>query len=197
MKHLEVRAEQIVGRERRERVSQLVRSGEGWFDSRRRVNSDVMWLRYSHLACIIVLSVVACSRTQPAQTSSNANETSTPFVAFCELLAHPDKYDKKTVRTKATQFTGVDTAAFRSLDCDYDDAWMRANCPRESCVKISNAIDNLLGKTDFRARRVVTLDMIGQFLAYDEDKRNHRFMMLEIKDAKLANPDDFKLRKRQ
>ena len=33
--------EQIVGRERRERVSQLVRCGEGCFDSRRRVNSIV------------------------------------------------------------------------------------------------------------------------------------------------------------
>jgi hypothetical protein len=34
--------EQIVGRERRERVSQLARCGEGCFDSRRRVNSTVM-----------------------------------------------------------------------------------------------------------------------------------------------------------
>jgi hypothetical protein len=38
--------EQIVGRERRERVSQLAWSGEGSFDSRRRVNSTVMWHRY-------------------------------------------------------------------------------------------------------------------------------------------------------
>jgi hypothetical protein len=34
-------AQQIVRRERRERVSQLVRCGEGSFDSRRRVNSTV------------------------------------------------------------------------------------------------------------------------------------------------------------
>ena len=34
-------AQQIVGRERRERVSQLAWCGEGCFDSRRRVNSDV------------------------------------------------------------------------------------------------------------------------------------------------------------
>ena len=37
--------EQIVGRERRERVSQLARCGEGCFDSRRRVNSDVGRIR--------------------------------------------------------------------------------------------------------------------------------------------------------
>src|SRR5437879_3366681 len=37
-------AEQIVGRERRERVSQLAWCGAGGFDSRRRVNSTVMWL---------------------------------------------------------------------------------------------------------------------------------------------------------
>jgi hypothetical protein len=34
--------QQIVGRERRERVSQLTWCGEGCFDSRRRVNSDVV-----------------------------------------------------------------------------------------------------------------------------------------------------------
>jgi len=37
-----VTVEQIVGRERRERVSQLGWCGGGCFDSRRRVNSDVM-----------------------------------------------------------------------------------------------------------------------------------------------------------
>ena len=36
--------EQIVGRERRERVSQLTWCGAGRFDSRRRVNSTVIWL---------------------------------------------------------------------------------------------------------------------------------------------------------
>jgi hypothetical protein len=36
--------EQIVGRERRERLSQLARFGEGCFDSRRRVNSTVRLL---------------------------------------------------------------------------------------------------------------------------------------------------------
>src|SRR5712691_12282399 len=38
------RIEQIVGRERRERVSQLAWCGGGCFDSRRRVNSTVMLL---------------------------------------------------------------------------------------------------------------------------------------------------------
>src|SRR6266849_1769765 len=36
--------EQIVGRERRERLSQLAWCGAGCFDSRRRVNSNVMSL---------------------------------------------------------------------------------------------------------------------------------------------------------
>src|SRR5947208_17162222 len=38
-------AQQIVGRERRERVSQLTWCGGGCFDSRRRVNSTVRHLR--------------------------------------------------------------------------------------------------------------------------------------------------------
>jgi len=40
-------AQQIVGRERRERVSQLAWCGEGCFDSRRRVNSTVMRFPFS------------------------------------------------------------------------------------------------------------------------------------------------------
>jgi len=35
-------AEQVIGRERRKRVSQLTWCGEGRFDSRRRVNSSVI-----------------------------------------------------------------------------------------------------------------------------------------------------------
>jgi len=38
--------QQIVGRERRERVSQLAWCGEWCFDSRRRVNSTVIALRF-------------------------------------------------------------------------------------------------------------------------------------------------------
>ena len=37
-------AQQIVGREQRERLSQLAWCGGGCFDSRRRVNSTVIWL---------------------------------------------------------------------------------------------------------------------------------------------------------
>ena len=42
-----IAAQQIVGRERRERVSQLAWWGGGCFDSRRRVNSNVMRLLVS------------------------------------------------------------------------------------------------------------------------------------------------------
>ena len=42
----EARAEQIVGRERRERVSQLAWYGGGCLESRRRVNSDVIHRRF-------------------------------------------------------------------------------------------------------------------------------------------------------
>src|SRR2546430_14630049 len=48
-------AQQIVGRERRERVSQVAWCGGGCFDSRRRVNSTVMLL----LSLIIALTPTA------------------------------------------------------------------------------------------------------------------------------------------
>src|SRR5438105_94687 len=67
-----VAAEQIVGRERRERLSQLAWCGEGCFDSRRRVNSTVRWLTtlMKHmLRCLgfffglILLSPNLCAQT--------------------------------------------------------------------------------------------------------------------------------------
>ena len=42
--------QQIVARERRERVSELTWGDEGCFDSRRRVNSGVMPHRFENLA---------------------------------------------------------------------------------------------------------------------------------------------------
>src|SRR5205814_9592536 len=62
--------EQIVGRERRERVSQLAWCGDGCFDSRRRVNSTVMRLFWTEtvllsvaLVCVIFGVGVAQRRT--------------------------------------------------------------------------------------------------------------------------------------
>src|SRR5216684_3511161 len=68
--------EQIVGRERRERLSQLAWCGGGCFDSRRRVNSTVIRLAQlsgefamRHLFCsgILFLAATACASPTFAQ----------------------------------------------------------------------------------------------------------------------------------
>src|SRR5437899_3407576 len=63
-------AEQIVGRERRERLSQLAWCGEGCFDSRRRVNSTVMRLTPHVMTktlclCGVTILLLACTRQKP------------------------------------------------------------------------------------------------------------------------------------
>src|SRR6266571_4169660 len=66
-----ITASQIVGRERRERVSQLTWCGEGCFDSRRRVNSTVMrritisTYMLSHRTAFPILLFVAALITLP------------------------------------------------------------------------------------------------------------------------------------
>src|SRR3989442_11204869 len=57
--HLNDAVEQIVGRERRERLSQLAWCGQGCFDSRRRVNSDVMLLSLIAKRLVLVLGILA------------------------------------------------------------------------------------------------------------------------------------------
>src|SRR5437660_5631855 len=66
--------EQIVGRERRERVSQLAWCGGGCFDSRRRVNSTVrcfahMKVTTFHFSFALLLALAICAPAV-AQSSS-------------------------------------------------------------------------------------------------------------------------------
>src|SRR5438477_4669975 len=63
--------EQIVGRERRGRVSQLAWCGGGCFDSRRRVNSTVRWLRNIHMKAILPMVMsVALNLGMPLATQN-------------------------------------------------------------------------------------------------------------------------------
>jgi hypothetical protein len=73
------RAEQIVGRERRERLSQLEYSGGGCFDSRRRVNSTVMFLSLIRIGIVLLVSfpvAEACvCQSTPTVTESFSKNT--------------------------------------------------------------------------------------------------------------------------
>src|SRR2546428_8203421 len=96
--------QQIVGRERRERVSQLAWCGGGCFDSRRRVNSTVRRLTSSRTfaiggpmknpanAVLIILLLAACTVAQPNKSAGRKNyvrvETSEDG-ASSELLPMP------------------------------------------------------------------------------------------------------------
>src|SRR5437588_8205867 len=61
--------EQIVGRERWERVSQLAWCGGGCFDSRRRVNSNVRRLSYlmKTLSVVLISTVLVFGQSRPRQ----------------------------------------------------------------------------------------------------------------------------------
>src|SRR5437588_5179642 len=71
----------VVGRERRERVSQLAWCGEGCFDSRRRVNSTVMLLSKLKIACAVI--VLLC--LSPTITVSKPSERA-HVLALCDQL---------------------------------------------------------------------------------------------------------------
>src|SRR5438445_7818280 len=72
-----------IGRERRERVSQLAWCGEGCFDSRRRVNSSVMLLtdmtQVLHRFVIVHLLIALWSCVALAQSSNNQPIAEVPF----------------------------------------------------------------------------------------------------------------------
>src|SRR5213593_2019120 len=97
--------EQIVGRERRERISQLAWCGEGCFDSRRRVNSIVMQLivskkgfRDAASLCLVagILFVAACHKGKSPKISSPVR------VSLCDLYENPAAYDGRLITITAT-----------------------------------------------------------------------------------------------
>jgi hypothetical protein len=69
--------EQIVGRERRGRFSQLAWCGEGCFDSRRRVNSDV-GLLFSHMLKLAAVLFIALPITAGCNHPRVASKSSSP-----------------------------------------------------------------------------------------------------------------------
>ena len=112
-------------------------------------------------------------------------------IHFCKLIRNPSHYDGQIVRTRATLFTGTDTAELKSLECDSNSIRVGAECSTgDGCERVHTAITSFLSETSWHEPR--TIDVIGRFHA-DLDVLSHqyRFKMFEVRGATRERLDAF------
>jgi hypothetical protein len=86
------------------------------------------------LLCVMALAVTGnAQRRHKPRTKPSSN---VPTVAFCELIRHPELYDKRIVRTQAISALGVESQVLYDPQCSteetrvwvtHDAAWEKAD----------------------------------------------------------------------
>jgi hypothetical protein len=128
---------------------------------------------------------------------------STPTVAFCELVSHPQRYDKRVVRTEAISAIGIESAVLYDPQCSteetrawvtYDSAWSKTD------QKLRTAYNNLLSDENNgriprghsgRARAV----LVGRFEASDKNGYGHlnqyrfQFVIMNLEKVEKVGED--------
>lgn len=99
--------------------------------SRRSLNVIIGGL----LLCAILFAATADAQRRRKPPIKPASKTVTT-VAFCELISHPELYDKRVVRTQAISAIGVESAVLYDPQCSkeetrtwvtHDAAWEKAD----------------------------------------------------------------------
>jgi hypothetical protein len=112
-------------------------------------------------------------------------------VSFCELIQHPDRFDRKLVQTRAIFVNDVDWAFIKDAACENEDAMIEYIGAREPNDKLIEAqrpdkIGAIL-KTYLREGKElpeVNIEFVGRF--YAEGKNRHRVAILREIEAKPA-----------
>lgn len=100
--------------------------------NRRRLSAMVAVLLLLFCATMLVVTSYAQRRHKPRIKPSSK----VPFVAFCELISHPELYDKRVVRTEAISAIGVESQVLYDPQCSteetrvwviHDPAWEKAD----------------------------------------------------------------------
>jgi hypothetical protein len=128
-------------------------------------------------ALLLAVSVEAQRRRKPGIKPSSKTAT----IAFCELISHPELYDKRVVRTEAISAIGIESAVLYDPQCSteetrtwvtHDAAWSKAD---KKLLMAYNALlfDENNGRVprghSGRARAV----LIGRFEASDKNGYGH------------------------
>jgi hypothetical protein len=83
--------------------------------SRRSLNSVVSILL---LCATLFAATIEAQRRRKPQIKPSSKTVTT--VAFCELISHPQLYDKRVVRTEAISAIGVESAVLYDPQCSTD-----------------------------------------------------------------------------
>lgn len=131
------------------------------------------------LFCVLVFPLMG--EAQRRRKPKSKPLAATPTVAFCELISHPELYDKRVVRTEVISAIGIESAVLYDPQCSteetrtwvtYDSAWSKTD------KKLQTAYNDLLYDENNgriprghsgRARAV----LVGRFEASDKNGYGH------------------------
>lgn len=131
----------------------------------------------SMLLCVTVFAVTGQAQRKARIKSSAQTKT----VAFCELIAHPELYDKRIVRTEVISAIGVESQVLYDPQCStretrtwvmHDAAWAKADKKLQAAY-LALLFDENNGRFPRGRSGRAKATLIGRFEASNKDGYGH------------------------
>jgi hypothetical protein len=104
---------------------------------------------------------------------SSTSSKKMPTVYFCDLVAHPELYENKIVRVRASYFANFESNLLYDLECNSKEnhVWFMLDCDTdESCKAMRDILNKNLEGDPFSGMRV-ELVIVGQLKRPKSDHR--------------------------
>jgi hypothetical protein len=125
------------------------------------------------------------------QINASLRESEIPTVSLCDLTRDPECYWYHEVRVRATIVADGDRVLMNLLDqdCGSKPVWIEAWCDDRArpidCQKLTQSLNQFLGKDTAHKPVTANVEVIGMFWPYDEDSYHHRLFIREMLRAEI------------
>ena len=102
---------------------------------------------------------------QKIEHSSSPTKT-IPTVSYCELIRNPDRYDRKTIRVKATLLVSFEVSTLEDSQCDIGRSiWVEFDGSHNSCTpkRVRKSFDNIFNSSEVGRSTRGEIIAIGRF----------------------------------
>ena len=160
------------------------------------------------LMLLLLLNLSSCISAQNTNSADTTNQAKIPpnqdviNVNLCELVQHPEKFEKKTIRVKAIYFYGFEWSTLYSTKCEIKERiWVERT--KTQC-KNADKIDEM--ESAGMGGRTVGIIAVGEFTGEKEGYGNmnsYRYLFkvdcfekAEMLDRKNLLPDTPELKRK-
>lgn len=148
---------------------------------------------------VVILVFAGCVSSDPAIAPPSLVVKPTPTVSleaqtvtFCDLVANPELYNGKIIRTQATAVTTFEVAFLYDLPCNREGAWTYFEATNDESSK---AIEVLLGEFVRGKARRAKMTISGRFDGPSKEGYGHlnsfrfRFLIMNVEKGEPVPPD--------